>query len=260
MEQRKASAELAASGFGWPEGPTVLPGGRLVFVESYRSQLTVVDADGAPRQFAYVAGAPNSCVLGADGDVYLCQNGGTCGPWRAAEMTVPFDPARARGRRRPKFCSPKSRASRSTDPTISSSPQTAGSSSPIPGPIIREIPTRAIFSASRRTARRKSSSPFPSRSFRTDSRSRRTASIVWDESYTGHVRRLRPDGSIEDLGRMPGDNPGARRHENRRGRAPLCDRSRRRRPACARARRRRSKAFIPCGKAPTNCAFDGETL
>ncbi|CAN5441650.1 hypothetical protein BH10PSE7_BH10PSE7_07080 [soil metagenome] len=32
-------------------------------------------------------------------------------------------------------------------------------------------------------------------------------SIVWDESYTGHVGRIRPDGKIEDLGRLPGDNP-----------------------------------------------------
>ena len=32
-------------------------------------------------------------------------------------------------------------------------------------------------------------------------------SIVWDESYTGHVGRIRPNGKIEDLGRLPGDNP-----------------------------------------------------
>ena len=32
-------------------------------------------------------------------------------------------------------------------------------------------------------------------------------SIVWDESYTGHVGRLRPDGTREDLGRMSGANP-----------------------------------------------------
>src|ERR1700678_4067379 len=32
-------------------------------------------------------------------------------------------------------------------------------------------------------------------------------SILWDESYTGHVRRRRPDGTLEDLGRMPGDDP-----------------------------------------------------
>jgi gluconolactonase len=32
-------------------------------------------------------------------------------------------------------------------------------------------------------------------------------SIVWNESYTGRVRRMRPNGSVEDLGRMPGKNP-----------------------------------------------------
>ena len=36
-----------------------------------------------------MAGAPNSCVLGSDGLLYVCQNGGTTGPWRAAEMTTP---------------------------------------------------------------------------------------------------------------------------------------------------------------------------
>src|SRR3984957_1165938 len=89
MSQQAARPEQVASGLGGPEVPTVLPDVRLVFVESYRSQLTAVGADGEPRQFAYVAGAPNSCVLGAGGDIYLCQNGGTVGPWRAAEMTAP---------------------------------------------------------------------------------------------------------------------------------------------------------------------------
>src|SRR5208282_5245452 len=32
-------------------------------------------------------------------------------------------------------------------------------------------------------------------------------SIVWAESYTGHVGRLRPDGTLQDLGRLPGENP-----------------------------------------------------
>ena len=81
--------ELVASGLGWPEGPTVLPDGRVIFVESYCSRLTAVGADRTPRPFAYVAGAPNSCVLGADGEIYVCQNGGTVGPFRAKEMTTP---------------------------------------------------------------------------------------------------------------------------------------------------------------------------
>ena len=80
---------LVASGLGWPEGPTVRPDGSVVFVESYRSQLTVAEVGGETRQFAYTAGAPNACVLGGDGALYVCQNGGTVGPWRAAEMTAP---------------------------------------------------------------------------------------------------------------------------------------------------------------------------
>ena len=84
-----AQVELVASGLGWPEGPTVLPDGRVIFVESYCSRLTAVGADRTPRPFAYVAGAPNSCVLGADGEIYVCQNGGTVGPFRAKEMCTP---------------------------------------------------------------------------------------------------------------------------------------------------------------------------
>ena len=79
--------EQLASGLGWPEGPTVLPDGRVVFVESYRSQLSVWAPGSGVSRYAYTAGAPNSSVLGKDGAIYVCQNGGTVGPWRAAEMT-----------------------------------------------------------------------------------------------------------------------------------------------------------------------------
>jgi gluconolactonase len=83
-----SKAELAATGLGWPEGPTLQRDGSVVFVESYRSQLSVY-RDGKVSRLAYTAGAPNSCVVGAKGELYVCQNGGTVGPWRAAEMTVP---------------------------------------------------------------------------------------------------------------------------------------------------------------------------
>ncbi len=36
--------DVVAVGLGWPEGPTVLPDGRVVLVESYRSRLTAVGA------------------------------------------------------------------------------------------------------------------------------------------------------------------------------------------------------------------------
>ena len=78
-EVEKLAVEVVATGLGWPEGPTALPDGRVVIVESYRSQLTAIDQGGTARQFAYVAGAPNACVLGSDGLLYVCQNGGTTG-------------------------------------------------------------------------------------------------------------------------------------------------------------------------------------
>ena len=70
--------ELVATGLGWPEGPTLQGDGSVVFVESYRSQLTVY-RDGKVSRLAYTAGAPNSCVVGARGELYVCQNGGTVG-------------------------------------------------------------------------------------------------------------------------------------------------------------------------------------
>ena len=76
-EIEKLAVEVIATGLGWPEGPTALPDGRIVLVESYRSQLTAIDAEGHAQCFAYVAGAPNSCVLGSDGLLYVCRNGGT---------------------------------------------------------------------------------------------------------------------------------------------------------------------------------------
>ena len=84
-------------------------------------------------------------------------------------------------------------------------------------------------------------------------------SIVWDESYTGRVGRIRPNGKIEDLGRLPGDNPipdGLKVGAD--GRLYVTD-------ILAKgvhvlAPDGEVDRFIPCGIAPTNCAFDGETL
>ena len=84
-------------------------------------------------------------------------------------------------------------------------------------------------------------------------------SVVWDESYTGHVKRRRPDGSIEDLGRMPSERPsldGIRIGAD--GRLYVTDAGTNGihilRPDGT------HEAFFECGSVPTNCTFDGETL
>ena len=250
--------ELVASGLGWPEGPTVLPDGRLVFVESYKSQLTVVGPDGAPRRFAYVAGAPNSSVLGAGGEIYLCQNGGTVGPWRAAEMTVPsIQRVREGGQAEILLTEvagvplngPNDLVFAADGRLVFTDPGTYNPANPDPSYIYALAPDGAASVVI----------AFPEPVFPNGLVVEADGSIVWDESYTGHVRRLRPNGAIEDLGRMPGANPtldGMKIGAD--GRLYVTD------LVAAGlhvlAPDGTVEGFIACGAAPTNCAFAGETL
>lgn len=78
-----------AIGLGWPEGPTQLADGRIAFVETYRSQISVLDNDGTVKVFADTGGGPNAALSTADGHVYVTQNGGVIGPWRAENQRPP---------------------------------------------------------------------------------------------------------------------------------------------------------------------------
>ena len=256
--QPQQQPEMVATGLGWPEGPTVLPDGRLVFVESYRSQLTVVGVDRTPRRFAYVAGAPNSCVLGANGWVYVCQNGGTVGPWRAAEMVAPsIQRVREGGKAETLITEvegvplngPNDLVFAADGRLVFTDPGTYNPADPDPSYIHALAPdgTAKVVVA------------FPEPVFPNGLVVESDGSIVWGESYTGHVRRQRADGVIEDLGRLPGHNPtpdgikiGAE------GRLFVTDIA----AGGIRVLDRDGavERFIPVGKAPTNCCFDGETL
>lgn len=73
-----------AGGLAWPEGPCLLPDGLTVaFVETYRSRVSVYDPTRGVSCFAVTGGGPNATILGADGYLYVTQNGGIVGPWRA---------------------------------------------------------------------------------------------------------------------------------------------------------------------------------
>jgi gluconolactonase len=47
--------------------------------------LSVWTPDGTVEQYAYTGGGPNATALGADGCVYVTQNGGVVGPWVAED-------------------------------------------------------------------------------------------------------------------------------------------------------------------------------
>jgi gluconolactonase len=250
--------ELVTTNLGWPEGPTVLPDGSLVFVESYRSQLTVVGKDGKASKLAYTAGAPNSCVLGADGELYVCQNGGTVGPWRAAEMSVPSIQKVRPGGKAEILCTevdgiglngPNDLVFAGDGRLVFTDPGTYNPANPDPSYIFALAPdgTPSVVVA------------FETPVFPNGVAVEADGSIVWDESYTGHVRRIRSDGTIEDLGRMPGDNPildGMKIGAD--GRIYVTDLVGKGihvvRPDGT------IDGFISVGGAPTNCAFDREVL
>jgi len=258
MTDTTQTPEFVASGLGWPEGPTVLGDGRLVFVESYRSQLTALGPDKAPRRFAYTAGAPNSCVLGGDGAIYVCQNGGTVGPWRAAEMTKPsIQRVREGGAAEILVTAiagialngPNDLVFAADGRLVFTDPGTYNPGNPDPSYIHAIAPD----------GRAEVLIAFPKPVFPNGVAAEPDGSIVWDESYTGRIGRRRPDGTLEDLGRLPGENPvpdGLKIGAD--GRLYVTD-------LVAKgihilAPSGTPLGFIAGGGAPTNCVFQGETL
>jgi gluconolactonase len=258
MSSNTTLVELIVSGLGWPEGPAVLADGSLVFVESYCSQLTVIGPERKARQFAYVRGAPNSCVLGADREMYVCQNGGTVGPWRAKEMTTPSI-QRVREADKPEAIitevgsialnGPNDLVFAADGRLIFTDPGTYNPRNPDPSYIFALTPegVATVLIA------------FAKPVFPNGVAVESDGSILWDESYTGHVGRRRPDGTLEDLGRMPGGNPvldGMKVGAD--GRVYVTDLV----AAGIHVLAPDGKVldFIPTGGAPTNLAFDGEIL
>ncbi|MEP9386962.1 SMP-30/gluconolactonase/LRE family protein [Mesorhizobium sp. KR9-304] len=257
-EVSMTAVETVATGLGWPEGPTVLPDGRIVLVESYRSQLTAIDAKGKANRFAYVAGAPNSCVLGSDGALYVCQNGGTTGPWRASEMTTPSIQRVVEGGKAEiiltevdgiKLNGPNDLVFAADGRLIFTDPGTYNPKAPDPSYIFALLPDGSA----------KVVVHFKTPTFPNGLGVEADGSIVWAESYTGRVCRQRPDGRRDDLGKLPGDNPipdGMKVGAD--GRLYVTD-------IFAGGIHVLNPdgtpdGFIRCGKATTNCVFDGETL
>lgn len=83
-----AKAEIVVTGLEVPEGPVVLPGGRIAFVEQRRGQVSVLTAAGV-QAISQAPGSPNAVTFGSDGYLYAAQNGGVVGHWRSPHPTTP---------------------------------------------------------------------------------------------------------------------------------------------------------------------------
>ena len=67
--------QVHVTGLGFPEGPVALPDGSIAFVDLLHGNVRAY-RDGAVREIAGLPGAPNGMRLGADGWLYICNNGG----------------------------------------------------------------------------------------------------------------------------------------------------------------------------------------
>ena len=71
------------TGLKFPEGPVAYPDGSVILVEIAAGRVTRVLPDGRQEVVAEPGGGPNGLAPGPDGELYLCNNGGTAfRPWR----------------------------------------------------------------------------------------------------------------------------------------------------------------------------------
>jgi gluconolactonase len=80
---------IRATGLGHPEGPYELDDGRVIYANTYASEIGYWDPKtGKQGQFAFVGGGPNACMLGTDGAIYSTQTPNV-GTWVAPEHRPP---------------------------------------------------------------------------------------------------------------------------------------------------------------------------
>lgn len=78
-----------AEGLGAAEGPAFLPDGRFIFVEIWRSRVSVWTPENGVQEYAYVGGGANSVLVCSDGSLLVTQNGGIDREWRAKDQRPP---------------------------------------------------------------------------------------------------------------------------------------------------------------------------
>jgi gluconolactonase len=81
--------ERLAGGLGAAEGPAFLPDGRFIFVEIWRSRVSVWTPENDVQEYAYVGGGANSVLACSDGSLLVTQNGGVDREWRAKDQRPP---------------------------------------------------------------------------------------------------------------------------------------------------------------------------
>lgn len=71
-----SDVRIVASGFGFAEGPVVMPDGSVALTDIKQNCTWRVAPGGAKSVLAQTGGGPNGLALGPDGALYCCNNGG----------------------------------------------------------------------------------------------------------------------------------------------------------------------------------------
>ncbi len=186
--------DVLAEHLGHPEGPDLLPDGRVVFVESFRGAVSAWDAQRGVHLFCAIGGVPVACALGADG-LYVTQGGGTLADWRAPDPRTP-----------------SIQKITSTGEVLTVTESADGVPLRSPNDLVFGQDGRLYFTD---PGRYDPDDPDEGRIcvVETDGRTsvladvgptypngiavERNGAVVWVESYNRRIRRRRPDGSVE---------------------------------------------------------------
>ena len=171
-------------------------------VETYTSKIVAWSAERGLHDYAVCGGGPNACMLGSDGALYITQNGGTVGAWRAEVMGRPsiqkawpdgrveevvaeVDGIAAAGAQRPDV--------RAGWPPVLHRPGRLPAERPQAGPALRPRAGRQRASCSRTIP-----DAYPN-----GIAAEADGSIVWVESYERGVYRKRPGAPSEQIAVLP---------------------------------------------------------
>lgn len=205
MKQR-----MLADGLGWAEGPAVLPDGRVCFVETFQSRVSVWEDGVGVREYAHTDGGPNACVLGENGRIYVCQNGGTVGPWRADVMLSPSIQVIDKEGGKAEIICTEIESKKFNGPNDLVFGPDGNLYFTDPGTFRPEDPEPSRIFVLDRNGNGRLLVELDPPTFPNGIAIEADGSVVWAESYTGMIRRLRLEtGAIEDIGRLPGDKPVA---------------------------------------------------
>lgn len=80
---------ILAEGFGFAEGPVVMPDGSVVLTDIRQGCVWRVTPDGTKTVLSQTGGGPNGLALGPDGALYCCNNGGGLYPASGFMATGP---------------------------------------------------------------------------------------------------------------------------------------------------------------------------